>query len=283
MTMLVFGKDGQLSNELESLANCLHLGLDEVDLSRPDDAAAAIHEHKPSAVINAAAYTAVDRAEEEEALATLINGGAPTAMAKACAELGIPLVNVSTDYVFAGDGEARWKPDDATGPINAYGRSKLVGELGVAAAGGCYVNLRTSWVFSAHGANFVKSMLRLSQDRDTLNIVADQIGGPTPARDLAKACLTIAQQLIEDPAKAGTYHFSGAPNVSWHGFATAIFKQAGRTMTVNPIPTTEFPTPATRPLNSRLDCQATQSVFGVVQPDWRAALTDVLTELDEIA
>ena len=283
MTMLVFGKDGQLSNELESLANCLHLGLDDVDLSKPADAAAAIHKHKPIAVINAAAYTAVDRAEEQEALATLINGDAPTAMAKACAELGIPLVNVSTDYVFAGDGEARWKPDDATGPINAYGRSKLVGELGVAAAGGCYVNLRTSWVFSAHGANFVKSMLRLSEDRDTLNIVADQIGGPTPARDLAKACLTIAEQLIADPSKAGTYHFSGAPDVSWHGFASEIFAQAGRAMTVNPIPTSEFPTPATRPLNSRLDCQATQTVFGVAQPDWRVALTDVLTELDEIA
>ncbi len=283
MTMLVFGKDGQLSNELESLANCLHLGLDDVDLSKPADAAAAIQKHKPIAVINAAAYTAVDRAEEEEALATLINGGAPTAMAKACAALGIPLVNVSTDYVFAGDGEARWKPDDATGPINAYGRSKLVGELGVAAAGGCYVNLRTSWVFSAHGANFVKSMLRLSEDRDTLNIVADQIGGPTPARDLAKACLTIAEQLIADPSKAGTYHFSGAPDVSWHGFASEIFAQAGRAMTVNPIPTSEFPTPATRPLNSRLDCQVTQTVFGVVQPDWRVALTDVLTELDEIA
>ena len=283
MSILVFGKDGQLSNELEHLADLTHLGIDDADLTRPADAAAAIHAHKPSAVINAAAYTAVDRAEEEEALATLINGDAPTAMAMACAELGVPLVNVSTDYVFAGDGKTRWKPDDATGPINAYGRTKLVGERGVAAAGGCFVNLRTSWVFSAHGANFVKSMLRLAEDRDTLNIVADQIGGPTPARDLAKACLTIAEQLIADPSKAGTYHFSGAPDISWHGFATEIFAQAGRDITVNPIPTTEFPTPASRPLNSRLDCQVTHNVFGVAQPDWRVALTDVLTELDEIA
>ena len=280
MTTLVFGKDGQLSNELESLADCLHLGMEEVDLSRPGDAAEAIRQHKPSAVINAAAYTAVDRAEEEEALATTINGEAPTAMALACAELGIPLVNVSTDYVFPGDGEHRWKPDDATGPINAYGRSKLVGEQGVASAGGCYVNLRTSWVFSAHGNNFVKSMLRLAGERDSLSIVADQVGGPTPARDLAKACLTIAQQLLDDPDKRGTYHFSGAPDVSWHGFASEIFKQAGCDIAVEPIATEQFPTPAQRPLNSRLDCQATLDVFGVAQPDWRVALGEVLTELD---
>lgn len=279
MTILVFGKDGQLSNELEMLADLTHLGMDEVDLSRPADAAAAIHAHKPEAVINAAAYTAVDRAEEEEALAALINGDAPTAMATACAELGIPFVNVSTDYVFAGTGEARWQPSDATGPINAYGRTKLAGEQGVAAAGGCFVNLRTSWVFSAHGTNFVKSMLQLAETRDSLSIVADQIGGPTPARDLAKACLTIAEQLIEDPSKAGNYHFSGAPDVSWHGFASEIFAQAGLDVAVAPIPTSDYPTPAQRPLNSRLDCSATQEVFGVSQPDWREGLTAVLSDL----
>lgn len=285
MTILVFGKDGQLSNELARIkgrvADLAHLGIDDVDLTKPADAAAAIRARAPDAVINAAAYTAVDRAEEEEAMALLINGDAPTAMARACAELGIPFVNVSTDYVFEGGGEARWKPDDPTGPINAYGRTKLAGEQGVQAAGGCFVNLRTSWVFSAHGVNFVKSMLKLSETRDSLNIVADQIGGPTPARELAAACLTIAEQLIADSAKSGNYHFSGAPDVSWHGFAAEIFRQSGRATEVNPIPTTDYPTPAARPLNSRLDCQSTQDVFGVSQPDWRQSLADILTELKE--
>jgi dTDP-4-dehydrorhamnose reductase len=200
MTFLVFGHSGQVATELRAQADVTALGRDAADLSDREACAAAIHAHKPRAVINAAAYTAVDRAETEEALATTVNGEAPGAMARACAALGLPFVHISTDYVFAGDGNAPWRPDDATGPLGAYGRSKLAGEEAVRAAGGIHVILRTSWVVSAHGNNFVKTMLRLGAERDTLNIVADQIGGPTPARAIASACLSMADQLAADPS-----------------------------------------------------------------------------------
>jgi dTDP-4-dehydrorhamnose reductase len=234
-------------------------------------------------VINAAAYTAVDRAEEEEALAQVINGAAPGAMAVACAELGIPFVTVSTDYVFDGSGEAPWQPGDAPGPLNAYGRSKLAGEDAVRAAGGVHAILRTSWVVSAHGNNFVKTMLRLGRDRERLTIVADQTGAPTPARAIAAACLEIARQLAQDPAKSGTYHLAGAPQTSWADFAREIFAQAGVDCAVEDIPTTAYPTPAARPLNSRLDCTTLETVFGLSQPDWRLGLKDILKDLGEIA
>ena len=178
--ILVFGKTGQVATELQRLSGVVALGRDDVDLSDPAVCAAAIHEHAPKAVINAAAYTAVDKAEDGEHLATVINGDAPTAMAKACAELGIPLVHISTDYVFNGRGNTPYSPEDAVGPQNAYGRSKLVGETGIRESGAVYSILRTSWVVSAHGANFVKTMLCLSETRDMLNVVSDQIGGPTP-------------------------------------------------------------------------------------------------------
>ncbi|MDB9810495.1 dTDP-4-dehydrorhamnose reductase, partial [Planktomarina temperata] len=213
--ILVFGKTGQVANELQRLSGVTALGREDVDLSDPAACAVAIREHAPKAVINAAAYTAVDRAEEEEHLATVINGDAPAAMAKACAELGIPLVHISTDYVFNGTGNTPYRPDDATEPQNAYGRSKLAGEQGIRNSRAVYAILRTSWVVSAHGTNFVKTMLRLSETRDALNVVSDQIGGPTPARDIAAACLQIANQLIQDTTKSGIYHFSGAPDVSW--------------------------------------------------------------------
>ena len=234
----------------------------------------------PHAVINAAAYTAVDKAEEDEELATIINGDTPTAIAQACAEMQIPLVHISTDYVFEGSGEVPWKPDDFTAPQNAYGRSKLAGEAGILGSGATYAILRTSWVVSAHGENFVKTMLRLSETRDTLSVVADQIGGPTPARDIAGACLMIAQQLQENPSKSGIYHYSDAPSVSWADFASEIFAQAARSVTVIPITTAEYPTPAKRPLNSRMDCRTTVSTFGVKQPDCRIGLKAILKELE---
>jgi dTDP-4-dehydrorhamnose reductase len=195
----------------------------------------------------------------------------------------IPLVHISTDYVFEGLGEAPWKPGDTTAPQNAYGRSKLAGEEGILGSEATHAILRTSWVVSAHGANFVKTMLRLSETRDTLSIVADQIGGPTPARDIASACLMIAQHLQEDPSKSGTYHYSGAPSVSWADFASEIFAQAARSVNVIPIQTTEYPTPAKRPLNSRMDCRTTLSTFGVKQPDWRIGLIEILKELEVTA
>ena len=278
--ILVFGKTGQVATELQRLGDVVALGRDQADLSDAAASADAVRTHAPRAVINAAAYTAVDRAEEEEALATLINGDAPMAMARACAELGIPLIHISTDYVFEGKGDAPWQPHGPTAPQNAYGRSKLAGEIGIRNSGAVHAILRTSWVVSAHGANFVKTMLRQSDTRDALNIVVDQIGGPTPARDIAAACLQIAEQLIADPSKSGTYHYSGAPDVSWADFARAIFEQAGRAVTVTPIPTTDYPTPAKRPLNSRMECGATQQAFGIPRPDWRDGSNMILQELE---
>ncbi|MEJ2030169.1 MAG: dTDP-4-dehydrorhamnose reductase [Maritimibacter sp.] len=279
--ILVFGKSGQVATELQRLLpDAVFLGRDAADLSDPDACAAAIVAHRPEAVINAAAYTAVDKAEEEEALATRVNGEAPGTMARACAAQGIPFVHISTDYVFNGAGDAPFAPDHPTAPLGAYGRSKLAGEEAVQAAGGTYAILRTSWVFSAHGANFVKTMLRLSETRDALNVVADQIGGPTPARAIAEACVTISDQLRADPAKSGTYHFSGAPDVSWAEFARAIFAISGRDVSVSDIPASDYPTPAKRPANSRMDCTATQTAFGIARPDWAAGLSDVLKDLE---
>ncbi len=279
MTILVFGKNGQVATELAALDATMCLGRDQADLTDPAACAERIVSHSPVAVINAAAYTAVDKAESEEELATLINGDTPGAMARACAELAIPLVHISTDYVFEGGGTTPWQPDDPTGPLGAYGRSKLKGEEAVRAAGGPHAILRTSWVVSAHGNNFVKTMLRLGQERDRLTIVADQVGGPTPAREIAAACHKMARGLREDPAKSGTYHFSGAPDLSWADFAREIFAQAGTTCDVVDIPTTEFPTPATRPLNSRMDCTSLQTAFGIPRPDWRIGLADILRDL----
>lgn len=278
MKLLVFGKTGQVATELAALApEAMYLGRDAADLSDPAACVAALQAAHPDAVINAAAYTAVDRAEEEEDLATVINGTTPGAMAVACADLGIPFVHISTDYVFAGDGDTPWAPTDATAPLGAYGRSKLVGEQAVTEAGGHYAILRTSWVFSAHGANFLKTMLRLSETRDRLTIVADQIGGPTPAGAIAETALKLAQGL--QPENTGIYHFSGAPDTSWAGFARTIFTAAGREVEVVDIPTADYPTPAPRPLNSRLDCSKLTSQFGITRPDWRATVDEIVKEL----
>lgn len=279
MAILVFGKTGQVARELAKLPETLCLGRDAADLTDPTACADAIRLHKPAAVINAAAYTAVDAAETDEAQATLVNATAPGAMARACADLGIPLVHISTDYVFAGDGATPWQPDDATAPLGAYGRSKLAGETAVRDAGGAHAVLRISWVVSAHGANFVKTMLRLGAERDSLNVVADQIGGPTAAADIAAACHRIAKQLIDAPDKAGTYHFSGAPDCSWADFARAIFDEAGLNCAVHDIPSSGYPTPAQRPLNSRMDCGTTHKTFGIERPQWHASLTQILKDL----
>lgn len=280
MSVLVFGRSGQLAKELQRRSDVVALGRDQADLGAPASCEAAIRAHKPNAVINAAAYTDVDGAEREETLATLINGEAPGVMARTCAELEIPLVHLSTDYVFPGNGTEAWKPWDRPAPLNAYGRSKLAGEMAVKAAGSCHVILRTSWVFSAHRRNFVKSMLHLSRSRTSLSVVDDQIGGPTPAAAISRACRMIADQLTDDPAKSGTYHFSGTPFVSWYRFATDIFAMAGRDVSVLPISSSSYPTAATRPGNSRLDCQLTEKVFGLARPDWRSALTDVIHQLE---
>ena len=280
--ILVFGKTGQVASELAGFQDVLCLARDQADLSDPDACAAAIRAHAPSGVINAAAYTAVDNAEEEEALATVINADAPGAMALTCAELGIPFVTISTDYVFEGNGILAWNPDDLPGPLGAYGRSKLAGELAVQQAGGAFAILRTSWVVSAHGNNFVKTMLRLGDTRDALTVVADQIGGPTGAREIAAACMVMAKALMSAPQKSGIYLFAGTHDASWADFARAIFDQAGMKCTVTDIPSSAYPTRATRPLNSRLDCESTTPAFGLERPDWRISLNEILSDLDQI-
>ena len=280
--ILVFGKTGQIATELQRSGDVLALGRDHADLSDPISCAEQIRAFAPHTVINAAAYTAVDKAEVDEELATIINGDTPTAIANACAAMKIPIVHISSDYVFEGSGEQPWKPGDTTAPQNAYGRSKLVGETGIMSSGATYAILRTSWVVSAHGNNFVKTMLRLSETLDTFSVVADQIGGPTPARDIASVSMTIAKKLRDNPLKSGIYHYSGAPNVSWAGFASEIFTQASRSVTVIPITTAEYPTPAKRPLNSRMDCRLTYNTFGIEQLDWRVGLKAILEELEGI-
>ncbi|MBD3763536.1 MAG: dTDP-4-dehydrorhamnose reductase [Rhodobacterales bacterium] len=280
MRALVFGRSGQVATELARLLpEAVFLGRQAADLTDPAACAAAVAAHPADVVINAAAWTAVDRAEAEEDAATLVNAASPAAIAAACAERGTPFLHVSTDYVFDGSGTAPRRPDDPVGPLGAYGRSKLAGEAGVRAAGGPHAILRTSWVFSAHGANFVKTMLRLSETRDTLGVVADQTGGPTPAADIAAALATMARAFAAGQGVTGTFHFAGAPDVTWADFAREILARAGRAVTVNDIPTAAYPTPAQRPANSRLDCSTLTAAYGIARPDWRAGLDAVLAEL----
>ncbi|MFV0408801.1 MAG: dTDP-4-dehydrorhamnose reductase [Paracoccus sp. (in: a-proteobacteria)] len=279
--LLIFGKTGQVALELARIApDARFAGRDEADLTDPAACAALILSVRPRAVINAAAYTAVDKAETETETAALVNAAAPGAMAQACAALGIPFVHISTDYVFDGTGNQPRDEGEPTGPIGAYGQTKLDGEKAVTAAGGQSAIMRTSWVFSAHGNNFVKTMRRLGADRDRLTIVADQIGGPTAAADIARAALSMAETMAADPSKGGIYHFAGGPDVSWADFAREIFAQSGLATEVADIPGSDYPTPAKRPLNSRLDCNAISHDFGVKRPDWRVSLQDVIKELN---
>lgn len=285
MKLLVFGHTGQVASALASRlppgTTARFLGREAADLANPAACAAIITASDADAVINAAAYTAVDLAETDEATATTVNGDAPAAMARAAQQANIPLIHISTDYVFDGAGAKPFTPNHPTAPLGAYGRSKLLGEQGVRAAGGAHLILRTSWVFSAHGANFVKTMRALSLTRDHLRVVNDQHGGPTSANAIADACLTIAAALLRDPGLSGTYHFAGAPDTTWADFARVIFKVTGAATTVEGIPSSDYPTPARRPLNSRLDCTATTATFGLDRPDWAADLAEVLTTLKE--
>lgn len=277
--ILVFGCSGQVARELAlqaPQARCL--SRHDADLADPPACAAAVDLHMPRAVINAAAFTSVDGAEDQEGLATTINGEAPAAMAEVCARRGIPFVHLSTDYVLDGGGNAPFSSEHPPAPVNAYGRSKLRGEEAVRAAGGVHAILRTSWVFSVHGSNFVKTMLRLGAERGSLRVVGDQVGGPTPARAIAEACLRVALELEVAPAKTGTYHFCGSPDVSWADFARAIMSQAGLPCRIDEIPSADYPTRARRPLNSRLDCRSLRA-FGLKQPDWREELKRVVDEL----
>lgn len=281
MKILVFGKTGQVALELQKFAGVTALARSDADLADPAACAQVIAKSDADVVINAAAFTAVDLAEQQEALAFVVNGETPAAMAVACAKRSIPFLHISTDYVFDGTGDQPRTPTDQTAPINIYGRSKLAGEIGIASAAGDYAILRTSWVFSAHGANFVKTMLRLAETRDALSVVDDQIGGPTPAASIAAALINMAKAFHAGRGINGVYHFSGKPDISWKGFAAEIFVQSGHDIRVTGISTAQYPTPAARPLNSRLDCRDLETVFGIKQPNWRTGLRDVLTELKE--
>lgn len=282
MRLLVFGQTGQVARELERRmpagVAATFLDRDRADLSNPAACAAAIAAHPSDAVINAAAWTAVDKAEAEEAAATLVNGTSPGAMAHACADKGLPFLHLSTDYVFDGKGNSPFSPDHPTAPVNAYGRSKLAGEIAIRKSGARHLILRTSWVVSAHGQNFVKTMLRLGAERDSLNVVADQIGGPTPAAAIADA-LFVAATALCDRADGGTHHFAGSPDTSWADFARVIMAGAGLSCTINDIPSSAYPTPAARPMNSRLDCSSLTQGFGIARPDWHQGLFDILKEL----
>jgi dTDP-4-dehydrorhamnose reductase len=283
MKVLVFGETGQVARALAlagpaRVITIQTLNRAKADLSDPAACAAAIMATDADAVINAAAWTAVDAAEAEEAAAQIINAAAPGAMAQVCAARGLPFVHISTDYVFGGSAGDPWTPDAATEPLGAYGRTKLAGERAVLESDAKAVILRTAWVFDAAGKNFVTTMLRLSETRDALSVVADQIGGPTPADAIADACLTIAERLVSGERQGGVHHFSGAPDVSWADFARAIFTTAGRAVTVTDITTADYPTPAGRPANSRLDCTSLQTAFGIPRPDWQAALTRIIKE-----
>ena len=285
MRLLVFGRTGQVATELGRLAgpglDVTALGRDRANLADADACAAIIAGTDADVVINAAAYTAVDRAEEEEALATAINAAAPGAMARASAEKGLPFLHISTDYVFDGSKEGAWVEDDLTAPLGAYGRSKLAGEEAVRAAGGAHVILRTAWVFSGTGSNFVKTMLGVGRDRDRLTVVDDQRGGPTSAGDIAAALVTIARAFHAGRGSSGTFHFAGRPTTTWCGFAREIFARTGweKGPEIVPITTADWPTPARRPVNSALDCSKILAAYGIAQPDWQAALDALLKEL----
>lgn len=285
MTILVFGKNGQVARSLaarkgEAPSPLIFLGRDQADLSSPAQCAASIEQRRPLAVINAAAWTAVDAAEESESDASVVNGESPGGMARTCAELAIPFLHVSSDYVFDGSGALPWAPAAPVAPLGAYGRSKALGEARIRESGAQAVILRTSWVFSPFGTNFVKTMLRLGAERESLSVVGDQVGGPTSAHSIAGALLAMATQLMAGKA-GGIYHFSGMPVVSWAAFAESIMTQANLPCEIRAIPTSAYPTPAPRPLNSRLDCASILDDFGIEQPDWRMDLADVLDGLNE--
>ena len=287
--ILVLGRNGQVARELDRLGapegfQLVFAGREDFDLSAGADPAALLETHAPVAVINAAAYTAVDKAESESDAAFRLNRDVPAAIARACAERGVPFVHFSTDYVFDGRKSAPYLEDDPIGPTGVYGRSKAEGEAAVTAAGGRHAILRTSWVYSAFGANFVKTMLRLSETRDELGVVADQTGRPTWARDCAEGALRSVKALLEGaPGFGGVYHLSGAGDATWADFAEAIFiefaARGGRRPKVNRITTADYPTPAARPANSRLDCSKLEAALGWKMRPWREGLAACMDEL----
>ncbi|MBO9749289.1 MULTISPECIES: dTDP-4-dehydrorhamnose reductase [Xanthomonas] len=296
MTTLVIGASGQVGTELlrvlaplgtvvaASRSGQLADGLpcERIDLNELASLDLALNRVRPALVVNAAAYTAVDRAEQERDAAFRANAEAPGVIAQWCARADVPLVHYSTDYVFDGQGTRPYLPDDATAPLGVYGQSKLAGERAVQAAGGRHLIFRTAWVYAAHGHNFLRTMLRVGAERDVLRVVADQIGTPTPAALIAD----ITAHALRQPGEpSGLWHLTAAGQTTWHGFAEAIFAQArargllARTPRVEAIGTADYPTPAKRPAYSRLDTHSLQDTFGIRLPDWQDGLSQVLDTL----
>ena len=286
--IILLGENGQVAREVRTAAASQGIELrsissQEANFLEPERVVDVLSEAPAGSVmINAAAYTQVDLAESDRDAAMQVNGYTPGAIAKVCARRNCKLIQISTDYVFPGDKQGAYQEDDATGPLGVYGASKLLGEQQVLNNLDQSIILRTSWVFSAHGKNFVKTMVRLAADRDNLSVVADQIGGPTSAKSIALTCLALADKIKGLPANSnlwGIYQYSGAPATSWQGFAQEIFRQINLPIKVNGITTDQYPTPARRPANSIMNGRKLKDNFGIAQPDWIKDLIDVLDQL----
>ena len=291
MKILVTGREGQVVQSLLEKADqrpdleVIALGRPELDLARPDTVRGAIAAIKPDLVVSAAAYTAVDLAEDEPELALAVNATGAQAVAEAAEICGVPVIHLSTDYVFAGDADEPYAETDVAGPRSVYGSSKLEGERLVALANPRHIILRTAWVYSPFGKNFVKTMLKLAETRDALSVVSDQWGNPTSALDIADAIIQVADHLATVPSFSayGVYHLAGTGDTNWSGFARAIFdestKLGGPTATVTDIATADYPTKAARPANSRLSTAKFQEVFDWSAPHWQSSLRDVVARL----
>ena len=298
--LLLVGANGQVGRELRrslaTLGSVVAATRDgklgdggtcaQADLADPQALIRLVHDIAPSAVINAAAYTAVDKAESDRETAFQVNAEAPGALARACAERDIPLIHYSTDYVFDGQGTRPYREDDPVAPLGVYGASKLAGEQAVRAAGGQHFIFRTAWVYAAHGHNFLRTMLRLGAERDELRVVADQVGTPTPAALIADVTATaLSKALAGQAPTAGTWHLVAAGQTTWHGFAEAIFAEAlaagllSRAPRVLPIVTADYPTPAQRPTYSCLDTSRLRHDFGIALPAWEQGLAAAMAEL----
>ncbi|WP_349371455.1 dTDP-4-dehydrorhamnose reductase [Salinarimonas sp.] len=286
MRVVVTGRDGQVARALQCLATAdveiVAIGRPELDLEEPATIAPALARARPDVVINAAAYTAVDAAEADEARALRINADGAGAVSAAAAELGAPVVQISTDYVFDGRLGRPYRESDAIAPQNAYGRSKAAGEAAVAAANPRHAILRTAWVYSAGGRNFLTTMLRLAAEREEVAVVADQRGAPTPASAVAEGALAVGLRLARDPAPGlvGVFHTTCRGEATWADFAEAIFAQSaargGPHARVRRIATAEYPTPAARPADARLDTARIARAYGVALPDWRTPIGEVV-------
>ncbi|WP_339425148.1 dTDP-4-dehydrorhamnose reductase [Pseudomonas proteolytica] len=287
LKILITGQHGQVTRELQQrlqgLGELVVLGRDQLDLANPEQIRQQVRSHRPGLIINAAAHTAVDQAENEPDVAFAINATAPGVLAEEAKALGIPLIHYSTDYVFDGSKPAPYTEDDVPNPLGVYGASKLAGEQAIAAVGGQYLILRTSWVYSSHGKNFLLTMQRLLQEKPHMRIVADQIGAPTWAGTIADSTRALIERWQAGQAgEWGVYHLTAQGETSWFGFAQAIGEQllaeGMACAALEGIPASEYPTPAKRPLNSRLDCSRLQQQWQVSQPQWREALRECLAQ-----